>query len=221
VGLGFKVLPLVFSKMPAGAFFGGAFFFMLFLAAITSSISMLQPGIAFIEECLGVGRKISVSILGLLTSFGTAFVIYFSADLKALDTLDFWVGTFLIFMLATFQIIVLGWVWGMEKGMSELERGASIQVPAIFRPITKWVCPAFLLSIFALWLLKEIFGFDLATAQFGAVSGYVTDLFGTNAKLSAQLSVSLAGAIFIFFALISSRSKSYRRAEQGLPKSDA
>jgi hypothetical protein len=31
VGLGFKVLPLVFSKMPAGAFFGGAFFFMLFL----------------------------------------------------------------------------------------------------------------------------------------------------------------------------------------------
>ena len=220
VGLGFKVLPLVFSKMPAGAFFGGAFFFMLFLAAITSSISMLQPGIAFIEECLGVGRKISVSILGLLTSFGTAFVIYFSADLKALDTLDFWVGTFLIFMLATIQIIVFGWVWGMEKGMSELERGASVKVPAIFRPIIKWVCPAFLLSIFALWLLKEIFGFDLTTAQFGAVSAYVTDLFGASAKLPAQLSVALAVGIFIFFALISSRSKSYRRAEQGLPKNE-
>ena len=124
-------------------------------------------------------------------------------------------------MLATFQIIVFGWVWGMEKGMSELERGASIKVPAIFRPIIKWVCPAFLLSIFALWLLKEIFGFDLSTAQFGAVSGYVTDLFGSSAKLPAQLSVALAVAIFIFFALISSRSKSYRRAEQGLPKSDA
>lgn len=218
VGLGFKVLPLVFSKMPAGAFFGGAFFFMLFLAAITSSISMLQPGIAFIEECLGVGRKVSVSILGLLTSFGTAFVIYFSADLKALDTLDFWVGTFLIFMLATIQIIVFGWVWGMEKGMSELERGASIKVPAIFRPIIKWVCPAFLLSIFALWLLKEIFGFDIATAQFGEVSAYVTDLFGAKSKLAAQLSVALAIGIFVFFALISSRSKSYRRAEQGLPK---
>jgi NSS family neurotransmitter:Na+ symporter len=58
-GLGFTVLPLVFAKMPLGAFFGGAFFFMLFLAAITSSISMLQPGIAFLEEAMNVGRKVS------------------------------------------------------------------------------------------------------------------------------------------------------------------
>jgi hypothetical protein len=36
---------------------------------------MLQPNIAFIEECLGAGRNFSVSILGLLTSFDTAFVI--------------------------------------------------------------------------------------------------------------------------------------------------
>ena len=97
VGLGFKVLPLVFAKMPAGDFFGGAFFFMLFLAAVTSSISMLQPGIAFVEEALGVGRRVSVTLLGLLTCLGCGFVVYFSGDLKALDTLDFWVGTFLIF----------------------------------------------------------------------------------------------------------------------------
>jgi NSS family neurotransmitter:Na+ symporter len=123
VGLGFKILPLVFSKMPAGAFFGGAFFFMLFLAAVTSSISMLQPGIAFVEEALNVGRRASVTILGLLTTFGTGFVLYFTGDLKALDTLDFWVGTFLIFVLATIQIIVFGWKWGIEKGFQEAASG--------------------------------------------------------------------------------------------------
>lgn len=220
VGLGFKVLPLVFSKMPAGAFFGGAFFFMLFLAAVTSSISMLQPGIAFVEEALGVGRKASVTILSMLTTFGTGMVLYFTADLKALDTLDFWVGTFLIFLLATIQIIVFGWVWGIDRGFKEMNHGAAFPVPAIFRPIIQWICPGFLLTIFALWLMKEIFGFDLATLKSGAVSSYVTDLFGDKANLAAQLSMALVLAAFLFFALMTARSKAYARAERGLPKHD-
>lgn len=221
VGLGFKILPLVFSKMPAGAFFGGAFFFMLFLAAVTSSISMLQPGIAFVEESLGVARRVSVAILGLLTTFGTGFVLYFTTDLKALDTLDFWVGTFLIFLLATAQIIIFGWVWGIDKGFDELHQGAAIRVPWIFRPIIKWVCPIFLLGIFAMWLMKEVFGYDLTTGKAGAVSYYVTDLIGDKASLPAQLSVALIIAIFVFFGLMTGRSSAYNRAQQGLPKEDA
>jgi SNF family Na+-dependent transporter len=219
-GLGFTVLPLVFAKMPFGAFFGGAFFFMLFLAAITSSISMLQPGIAFLEESLNVGRKVSVALLGLLTTFGTGLVVYFTEGLKALDTLDFWIGTLLIFVLATVQIIVFGWHWGIDRGFQEMHQGASIRVPAIFRPIIKWICPGFLLLIFAMWLLKEIFGFDLTTFKAGEVSTYVTDLVSAKPSLPAQLSLTMAVAIFVFFALITSRSRAYKRAEQGLNKHD-
>ena len=219
-GLGFTVLPLVFAKMPFGAFFGGAFFFMLFLAAITSSISMLQPGIAFLEESLNVGRKVSVALLGLLTTFGTGIVVYFTEGLKALDTLDFWIGTLLIFVLATVQIIVFGWHWGIDRGFAELHQGASIRVPAIFRPIIKWICPGFLLLIFAMWLLKEIFGFDLTTFKAGEVSAYVTDLVSAKPSLPAQLSIVMAAAIFVFFALITSRSRAYKRAELGLNKHD-
>ena len=218
-GLGFTVLPLVFAKMPFGAFFGGAFFFMLFLAAITSSISMLQPGIAFLEESLNVGRKVSVALLGLITTFGAGFVVYFTAGFKALDTLDFWIGTLMLFVLATIQIIVFGWHWGIERGFQEMHQGASIRVPGFFRPIIRYVCPAFLLFIFAMWLLKEIFGFDLTTFKAGEVSSYVTDLVG-GAKSSqpAQLSIAMAVAVFVFFALITSRAKAYKRAEQGLDK---
>lgn len=221
VGLGFKILPLVFSKMPAGGFFGGAFFFMLFLAAVTSSISMLQPGIAFVEEAMGVGRRVSVAVLGLLTTFGTGFVIYFSGELKALDTLDFWVGTFLIFVLATAQIIIFGWFWGIDRGIEELERGAAFRVPRVFRPIIKWVCPAFLLGIFALWVMKEILGFNLASGRAGAVSAYVTDLFGAKANLPAQLSVALVLLVFLFFGILTARSRAYARAERGLHKEEA
>ena len=218
VGLGFKVLPLVFAQMPLGLFFGGAFFFMLFLAAVTSSISMLQPGIAFLEESLGVGRRMSVALLGLITLFGTGLVLYFSGDLKALDTLDFWVGTFLLFALATIQIIVFGWVWGIDKGFQEMHEGALMRVPSFFRPVMRWLCPLFLLVVFGLWLLQEVFGFDLKTGNSGAVSYYVTDLIGDQSSLPAQLSMAMVAALFVFFALITSRSKAYARAEQGLSK---
>jgi len=79
--LGFKVLPLVCAKLPLAWLFGWMFFFLLFLAAITSSLSMLQPGIAFLEEGLGIGRKQSVALLGFITAIGCAFVVYFSKDL--------------------------------------------------------------------------------------------------------------------------------------------
>ena len=85
----------------------------------------------------------------------------------------------------------------------------------------KWICPAFLLTIFAMWLLKEIFGFDLSTGSAGAVSGYVTDLFGAKANLAAQLSVAMVIAIFVFFGLMTARSAAFARAEKGLPREDA
>ncbi len=209
VGLGFNVLPLVFSKMPLGMFFGGMFFFMLFLAAVTSSISMLQPGIAFLEEAMGVGRKVSVTILGMLTAFGCGFVMYFSGDLKALDTLDFWVGTMLIFILATAQIIIFGWVWGVDRGLAEAHEGAVIRIPAFFRPVLKWICPGFLLAVFTYWLMKNLFGAG------GEPSGYITDLAGEKSSLPAQLSVALVVAVAAFFALLTARSRAYAKAQKG------
>ena len=80
--LGFKVLPMVFASMPFSALFGTIFFGLLFLAAVTSSLSMLQPGIAFLEEALGIGRKASVALLSTFTAIGCMFVVFFSKDIK-------------------------------------------------------------------------------------------------------------------------------------------
>jgi len=123
-GLGFQVLPMVFSEMPFGNVFGVLFFFLLFLAAVTNSLSMLQSGIAFVEEVLQVWRKQSVVNLGSVTACGCVFVVFFSKDLKALDTLDFWVGTFLIFLLALIQIITFSWGMGVDNGLREAHKGA-------------------------------------------------------------------------------------------------
>jgi NSS family neurotransmitter:Na+ symporter len=157
-GLGFNALPHVFASMPGGRFFGCVWFFMLFLAAITSSVSMLQPVIAFFEEGLGLKRHASATFLGLIAALGTMFVLYFSEGLAALDTLDFWVGTFLIYTLAMYQVILYGWVLGIEKGEEELHQGASLRVPRFVQFVLKYVSPTYLYVIFALFAWQSLPG---------------------------------------------------------------
>jgi len=154
--LGFHALPTVFSRMPAGDIFGAIWFFMLFVAAITSSLSMLQPAIAFLEEGFNLGRRASVTFLGLIVATGTLLVVYFSKNLLALDTMDFWIGTVGIFILATIQVIIVGWVFGIERAKAEVQRGAELQVPGFFWFIIKYICPLYLITIFVAWCYNNI-----------------------------------------------------------------
>jgi SNF family Na+-dependent transporter len=211
--LGFHVLPLVFDHMPFGSFFGFCFFFLLFLAAITSSLSMLQPGIAFLEEVLAIRRKESVAILGLVTGLGSAFVLYFSKDLKALDTLDFWVGTFLIFLLATVQILVFSWGFGVRSGLREASQGAAFPIPCLFIPVMKILCPAFLITIFGLWVLVNVFGVSLGGGE-PEFSVYVRDLL-IHPNPVAWLAVGLIAVFAAFVALLVSRAPAYRNEIAG------
>jgi SNF family Na+-dependent transporter len=189
--LGFMSLPAVFARMPAGAFFGAVWFFMLFIAAITSSLSMLQPAIAFLEEGFCMGRRLSVTCLGMLTAIGGLLVVYFSKDLLALDTLDFWVGTVCIFVLATIQVILVGWVFGIERAREEVKRGAAMKVPGIFWFIIKYVSPAYLLAIFGFWCYRNI------PAKIAEIRGMTGEDRGTVLLMLAFIAVLL-----IFFMML-------------------
>lgn len=207
-GLGFNVLPMVFASMPAGQIFGFLFFFLLFLAAVTSSLSMLQPGIAFLEEALSIGRRQSVAILGLITALGAGFVFYFSKDLKALDTLDFWVGTFLIFVLATLQILIFGWVLGVRRGLEEAHVGAALRIPGFFAPIMRFITPLFLLAIFAMWILVNVLGINLSGGGI-SLSPYIVDLFFQPNPV-AWLAVAVILGFAIFATILAARARRYR-----------
>jgi SNF family Na+-dependent transporter len=156
--MGFVALPNVFDAMWGGRIFGFMWFLMLFIAAIAASVSMLQPCIAFLEEGLGLKRHASVAILSLIAAIGCGFVLYFSKDAVALDTFDFWVGTFLIFMLAMFQTVLYGWIMGIDRGDKELHRGAHIRVPYLVQYVLKYVTPLYLLVIFVTFCYYNIKG---------------------------------------------------------------
>ena len=113
---------------------------------------MLQPAIAFLEEGFGLSRKGSVVLLGLLTALGGLVVTYFSEGLIAQDTMDVWIGQFCIFVMATVMVIIFGWVIGAGKGTKLAQDGAQLKLPSVFPFVIKYVSPAYLLIIFALWV---------------------------------------------------------------------
>jgi len=205
--LGFKTLPNVFNQMPAGQLIGFLFFFLLFLAAVTSSLSMLQPAIALLEEGLGLKRKASVAMLGFITAVGATFVVYFSKDLTALATIDFWIGTFCIYVLATFQVILFGWVLGVERGFDELRRGAEIQIPGFIKFVIKYISPVYLLVVFGFWIHAEF----LATPE----PGKQTALQMLKSNTVVQLSVGFIVLVIVFFGLLVAQSvKRWERLER-------
>ena len=163
-GLGFETLPNVFAAMPGGQACGALWFFMLFLAAVTSSVAMVQPVCAFFEEGLGLGRGAAVAVTALVAGCGCACVVYFSKNQAALDTMDFWVGTVLIVCLALIQALLYGWLFGIERGAREAHRGAELRIPRVVQYVLKYVTPVYLT-----WMLAA-FARDQAPAYFRSLS---------------------------------------------------
>jgi uncharacterized membrane protein len=106
---------------------------------------MYQPTMAFIEEALGVPRKAALTITALLGVIGSGWCVYFSGGMTALGTIDDWVGTFLIVVLAAVQVIAFGWIFGIERGKAEAHEGAALRIPGFVWFIIKYVAPLYLL----------------------------------------------------------------------------
>lgn len=148
--LGFVTMPAIMHYMPLGNFVGALWFGLLFLAAVTSSLSMLQPAIAFLEDGFGLGRRSSVALLAVVTALGAGLTAYFSRGALALDYVDFWCNLSMI-LVATVTVLVFGWVIGIRKGMEEMNRGADFPVPRFMAFVIKYITPSFLIIILGAW----------------------------------------------------------------------
>jgi len=149
-GLGFITVPAIMHFMPFGQFFGAMWFGLLFLAAVTSSLSMLQPAIAFLEDGFGLSRRASVGILGIITALGASLTMTFSRNAVAIDHTDFWCNLCMI-IAATGLVLMFGWVVGAERGVKEMNRGADFHVPRFMAFMIRYVTPTFLIAILVGW----------------------------------------------------------------------
>jgi hypothetical protein len=58
-------------------------------------------------------------------------------------------------LIALIEIIIFGWIFGIDKGWKELNEGAELKIPVIFKYIIKYVTPLYLIFILGFWTIQE------------------------------------------------------------------
>ena len=115
-GLLFETLPIAFSDMWGGAFFGTGFFVLVSIAALSSSISLIEPGIAWLEK-LGITRIAATVGLALLCWIGGVASIFSS---EVFDTLDFITANIMLPLGGLLIAIFVGWKLGYTRVRKEV-----------------------------------------------------------------------------------------------------
>jgi SNF family Na+-dependent transporter len=187
-------MPVIFGKIPLGSLFSGLWFLLLFVAGITSSVSLIQPAITFFEDEFGYKRQKATLVLGALAFFACLPAIFFLGH-GFVDELDFWGGTFFLVVFATIEVFVFSWILGIDRGFSELHKGALIKVPRVFRFILKYVTPVYLLILLGVWSYQQLIPVLFMSNYNKADHPYI---WGARALIIA-LWIALAFSVYYIF----------------------
>ncbi len=169
----FVVFPKLFTNMPAGEIVGAAFFILLSIAALTSTISLLEVPVsyfvdstklsrkklvwivAFITFLIGLPAALSQGAVDSLTNFGLIGEHFTSPDF--LSQMSFLFGDLSLALGALLLCIFVGWVWGADKAAEELKNGSKhfTKISKIWQISIKYIIP---ITIFIILLnLFKIF----------------------------------------------------------------
>jgi len=157
-GLAFITLPNIFEQMPGGNIFSIMFFLLLGVAALTSTISVLEVIVAFFVEELKMKRgaatwlaTFSVSILGVFCVLSTSSMADFKIFGKTVfELLEFTTANVLLPVGGLFIVIFVAWFFGRDKAKEELSNNGKLKAVYIplFLFIIKFVAPLAIAFVF-------------------------------------------------------------------------
>jgi NSS family neurotransmitter:Na+ symporter len=152
-GLIFMVLPRLFATLPGGELFGAAFFILLTMAALTSTISLLEVPVAHLIDGHGWTRRNAVfaitgltALLAVPSALANGAVPFFSSlpgiGMSFLDLMATVWNNFALpiggFLIALF----VGYVWRVDRAVEELgAEGAWFPFPSAWGALIRYVCP--------------------------------------------------------------------------------
>lgn len=163
-GLIFETLPIAFSEMPLGAIFGPAFFILLTLAALTSTITILEAIVACFEDYTSLSRPAISWLLALglvVVGLGTVFSFNIWADWRPLSfipafsernffgILDYAVSNVLMPLGGIAVALIAGWALSRETTLAELGLHDGM-IFGLWRFAVRFVVPAAIALVF--WL---------------------------------------------------------------------
>jgi SNF family Na+-dependent transporter len=152
--IGFVTMPLIFSNMSYGMLFAFLWFLLLFLAGLTSSISLIEPSVAFLSDEFSISRKKAVALIAGATFVFCQFPIFFLAR-GVMDDIDFWAGSFFLVVFGMVECVLFVWGFGIQKAWDEIHHGAEMRVPRVYKFIIKYITPSFLILILAFWFFQQ------------------------------------------------------------------
>ncbi|OYW87445.1 MAG: sodium-dependent transporter [Hyphomonas sp. 32-62-5] len=171
----FVSMPVAFEAIPGGSIFAIIFFSLALFAAFTSSISLMEVGVSWLEERQGVTRLGAASGIGfVLFMVGAAYVF----SLEYLDFMDFMTEGLLLPLGGFLAAIFAGWILSREMLTSELGEGFIMNA---WRFLIRWFVPPFI-------GLVLVFGFmDKIQDQYHVqLPGALEVLLGPNYELAGQ-----------------------------------
>jgi len=157
-GLVFITLPNVFQQMPGGYFFCILFFLLLSVAALTSSISILEVVVAYFVEELNLARRaatimatIAIAIVGIpcSLSMGVMSKVQFMGK-TFFDWLDFIASNVLLPLGGLLIVAFVGWYLGREKTEAEVTNEGELEAGylPLFMFLAKFVAPVVIAIVF-------------------------------------------------------------------------
>ncbi|MEX0943194.1 MAG: sodium-dependent transporter [Pseudomonadales bacterium] len=154
-GLMFITLPLAFGQMAGGQIFGTAFFLLVTFAAITSSISLVEPAVAWLIERLYVPRKKAAAIvggvawfvgLGSAMSFNVWSEVTLFGSMTFFGTMDYVSNNIMLPLGGLFIAIFAG--WGLDKLIRRDEMNLPDTQFAIWQFLVRFVAPTAVFIVF-------------------------------------------------------------------------
>jgi NSS family neurotransmitter:Na+ symporter len=147
----FIVLPTIFDQLPAGGLFGIAFYFLLAIAALTSTISLLEVVVSYFVDERGWKRNRAAWVLGTVCMFLAIPSALSQGGSEALTNMVgggflnlqniIW-GNYSLSVGALLLCVFVGWKWGVPKARESLETGGfALPVAGLWSFLIKFVCP--------------------------------------------------------------------------------
>lgn len=151
----FGVLPKVFENMPGGAVIGAVFFIMVLLAALTSSISLMETVVSTVQDKWHVGRKLSCGIvlaisllLGIPSCLGFNVWSAFSFNgMSILDMFDFLTNSIMMPIGALMTCILISFFIKPQTVIEEVSLSGEFKEKTLFSVVIRYVAPICILVI--------------------------------------------------------------------------
>jgi NSS family neurotransmitter:Na+ symporter len=152
-GLIFETLPIAFGQMPGGTLFGTLFFVLVFFAAITSAIALIEPAVAFLAEERGWERGRACFWSGLVCwvlGLGTVLSFNAAAGLTLLgrnffELVDFLTADLMLPVGGILVAVFAGWTMARDTSEGELHMGGAY---SLWRAMIRYVAPAAVALVF-------------------------------------------------------------------------